>query len=104
MAGAIPVLKQVNDWLWEIEPTGGMRVPGRVYADRKLVAFTDESQTLSQSKITSWKWTFGDGSTSTEQNPVHVFTRSPSGASIILEVESPEGKARRAKVWDIQTK
>ena len=48
MAGAIPVLKQVNDWLWEIEPTGGMRVPGRVYADRKLVGLVANDQSLTQ--------------------------------------------------------
>ena len=34
------------------------------------ITFTDRSS----GKPTSWAWTFGDGSTSTEQNPVHIFT------------------------------
>lgn len=30
-------LKQINDFLWEIPPQGGMRVPGRVFASRKMM-------------------------------------------------------------------
>jgi hypothetical protein len=33
------------------------------------VQFTD----LSFSNIVAWLWDFGDGTTSTEQNPLHVF-------------------------------
>jgi hypothetical protein len=67
--------------------------------DRRLVAFKDESQ----GNITSWKWTFGDGQTSTEQNPVHQFTRAGNLVTV-LEIEGPDGKARRSKVWDVQLK
>jgi PKD repeat protein len=35
-----------------------------------LVKFTDTSGGV----ITSWAWTFGDGGSSTEQNPTHTFT------------------------------
>lgn len=35
-----------------------------------IVAFTDESE----NDPTSWEWDFGDGSTSTQQNPVHNYT------------------------------
>ena len=34
--------------------------------------FTDESWVL-EGEITSWNWDFGDGSTSTEQNPIHNY-------------------------------
>jgi len=32
-----PELRQVGEFIWEIGKTGGMRVPGRVYADERLV-------------------------------------------------------------------
>ena len=37
--------------------------------DRRLVAFKDNSA----GDITSWKWDFGDGTASTEQNPIHQY-------------------------------
>ena len=36
------------------------------------VFFTDLSQGIG-TDITSWDWSFGDGTTSTEQNPMHVY-------------------------------
>ena len=33
--------------------------------------FTDESE-----NATSWYWTFGDGTNSTEQNPIHTYTKA----------------------------
>lgn len=39
---------------------------------RPTVQFTDTSTPASE--ITSWYWDFGDGTTSTEQNPTHVYT------------------------------
>jgi hypothetical protein len=67
--------------------------------DRRLVAFKD----LSQGKITSWQWSFGDGETSTEQNPMHQFKNAGSFVTV-LEVAGPDGKSRRSKVWDVSLK
>jgi hypothetical protein len=67
--------------------------------DRRLVAFKD----LSQGKITSWKWDFGDGQTSTEQNPIHQYER-PNRYVVYLDIEGPAGKSRRSKVWDVAVK
>src|SRR5439155_7186788 len=41
------------------------------------VQFTDES-TAGSAAITSWSWTFGDGGTSTAQNPSHTYTAAGS--------------------------
>ena len=38
---------------------------------RRRVAFQDETT----GKATSWKWSFGDGATSTEQNPIHEYAQ-----------------------------
>ena len=67
--------------------------------ERRLVAFKD----LSLGKITSWKWDFGDGETSTEQNPIHAY-KSPNHYVVVLNVEGPAGTSRRAKVWDVVVK
>lgn len=75
-------------WTWKV-----------VDMDRRLVAFKD----LSAGKITSWKWDFGDGGTSTEQNPIHQY-KQPGNLVIVLEVEGADGKSRRSKVWDVQLK
>jgi len=41
------------------------------------VQFTDQS-TAGTSPITSWSWSFGDGGTSTAQNPSHTYTAAGS--------------------------
>jgi hypothetical protein len=67
--------------------------------DRRLVAFQDKSE----GKITSWKWDFGDGITSTEQHPIHKYEKS--GLYIVeLNIEGTDGKSRRSKVWDVALK
>lgn len=67
--------------------------------ERRLVAFKD----LSYGKITSWKWDFGDETTSTEQHPIHQYKRSGDYV-VTLYIEGPEGKSRRSKVWDVELK
>lgn len=39
-----------------------------------LVTFTDTSSTGSSGPITNWAWDFGDGVTSTLQNPTHAYS------------------------------
>jgi len=56
------------------------------------VNFTD----LSTGSITSWSWTFGDGGTSTAQNPSHQYTNDGT-YSVSLTVTGPGGS-------DIETK
>ncbi len=66
---------------------------------RRLVAFKDESL----GKINSWKWDFGDSTTSTLQNPIHTYTK-PGLYIVTLDIDGPSGKARRTKVWDVAVK
>lgn len=68
--------------------------------NRRLVAFKD----LSEGKITSWKWDFGDGATSTEQNPMHTYKLPGHQYVVTLWVEGPAGKSRMAKVWEVSVK
>ncbi|HEX2860416.1 MAG TPA: PKD domain-containing protein [Lacunisphaera sp.] len=78
--------KLAAQWSWSV-----------VDMDRHLVAFRDESV----GTVTAWKWDFGDGTTSTEQHPQHVFEKG-HGHVVVLEVTGPDGTARRSKVWDVQ--
>ena len=50
------------------------------------VDFTD----LSTGNITDWSWTFGDGGTSTLQNPSYLYT-SPGTYSVSLVITGPGG-------------
>lgn len=68
--------------------------------DSRLVAFHDESY----GKITKWLWDFGDGTTSTEQNPLHTYAKPGLNYIVILTVEGPAGKSKLGRVWDVAVK
>ena len=72
-------------WSFQVVDTG-----------RRLVAFKD----LSEGKPSSWKWDFGDGTTSAEQHPMHAY-RKEGQYIVVLDVEGTGGKSRLAKVWDV---
>ncbi|MBD3237695.1 MAG: PKD domain-containing protein [Candidatus Eisenbacteria bacterium] len=56
------------------------------------VAFTD----LSAGDVTTWDWDFGDGGTSTAQNPAHDYL-NPGTYTVSLTASGPEGS-------DVETK
>lgn len=56
------------------------------------VTFTDQST----GDITSWSWDFGDGSTSTLQNPSHEYT-APGTYTVALTVTGPGGSDTETK-------
>ncbi len=54
--------------------------------------FTDQSSSGNPgSPISSWSWDFGDGGTSTAQNPVHTYTSSANSFTICLIVSDMSG-------------
>ncbi|MCF8275564.1 MAG: PKD domain-containing protein [Flavobacteriales bacterium] len=60
--------------------------------DGTAIPFTDASVPFGSNTITDWNWDFGDGTTSTQQNPTHTF--SASGIyTVSLEITSSDGCA-----------
>ncbi|HRU18555.1 MAG TPA: PKD domain-containing protein [Bacteroidia bacterium] len=56
-----------------------------------IVSFTDASI-----DATSWNWDFGDGQTSTQQNPTHTYTTG-NNFSVQLSVSGPNGSNSTTK-------
>ncbi len=72
-------------------PTASFRATPATGAAPLLVQFTDSS-TPGGSPIEAWSWTFGDGETSTEQNPEHRY-EAPGVYTVILKVRNASGEA-----------
>ena len=68
-----------------------------VVPDTRRVVFTDKSY----GQVTSWRWDFGDGTSSTEQNPVHEYKEDGTHYVVTLYVSGPEGEDRCCKIWDV---
>jgi len=56
-------------------PSFTSSLPGGVGCAPTNIQFTDLS-TPGAGQISSWNWTFGDGSTSTQQNPSHIYSQT----------------------------
>lgn len=74
------------------------RYPGIQASDTRIcipatISFTDLS--TADADIVKWEWDFGDGATSTQQNPVHAFTSQPPGGgdafNVTLRIEDAQG-------------
>jgi len=59
------------------------------------VSFFDESQAGNDSPIDSWIWDFGDGYSSNEINPLHIYNFVDSCYSVILTVTDTNGCVAR---------
>ena len=69
-----------------------------------LVTFTDNS-TPGSSAITSWSWDFGDGQSSTQQNPTHTYTRGSQDQKFFdvkLTVTSAAGNDTKTSVAHVE--
>lgn len=52
------------------KPKSAFSATPRIACAEEIVTFTDEST----GNITNWFWDFGDGTTSTDQNPTHMYS------------------------------
>ena len=66
---------------------------GLMGTQKTAIAFNDQSS----GNITSWLWDFGDGSISSEQNPVHEYTIMDS-FTVTLTVSGPDGSASETEI------
>jgi hypothetical protein len=66
---------------------------------KRWIQFKDQSI----GKIEKWHWDFGDGNSSVEPNPSHIYDKGGEWV-VVLTVMGPDGKSVRSKVWDVVTK
>ena len=76
-----------DEWNGDIPGVYFTGTPVSGYAPLEVV-FTDRS--FSQSGILSWLWEFGDGETSEEQDPVHVYAE-PGDYTVSLSADDSRG-------------
>lgn len=63
---------------------------------RRVVVFHDDTL----GSATTWAWDFGDGTRSTEQNPIHTY--ATAGKFVVsLRANGPAGSSTLARVWDV---
>ena len=74
------------------EPVSSFSMSVQTGAKPLTVQFTDQSTNT----ITSWAWDFGDGTTSSEQNPVHIY-QTPGTYTVSLTVTGPGGTNEAVK-------
>lgn len=67
--GTITIIPAINQ-----EPTASFEFSPESPSTRDVIQFTDTS-TDPDGEIVAWLWDFGDGTTSTEQNPTHRYER-----------------------------
>jgi PKD repeat protein len=66
------------------------------------IQFLDQSYLVSSTPITSWYWDFGDGTTSTLQNPTHAFNYTSSGSNIYNVTLTVENECKCKSTVDIK--
>ncbi|MBF0450872.1 MAG: carboxypeptidase regulatory-like domain-containing protein [Candidatus Magnetomorum sp.] len=60
----------------DVQKTDPIKVTFIASATRGIAPLDVQFYNLTQGSIDSWLWDFGDGITSTEKNPIHVYTRT----------------------------
>jgi len=92
-AGRVNAFNAVNDGgSGPVPPTANFSASPTSGCPTLAVNFTDQST----GDITDWSWDFGDGSTSTLQNPIHDYT-APGSYTVSLTVTGPGGSDTNTK-------
>jgi PKD repeat protein len=61
-----------------------------VHCEERTCTFEDKSKD-DDGSIVSWTWTFGDGGTSSQQNPVHTYDDDEGHFDVLLTVTDDDG-------------
>lgn len=72
---------------FDASPTGGSAPLNVQFTDRSMPG---------TSAITSWFWEFGDGTTSSAQNPLHIYS-APGSYTVSLTARNDAGEATRTR-------
>jgi PKD repeat protein len=72
------------------QPAVDFSVDKRTGCSPAKIKFTDKSATPAGTVITSWKWDFGDGGSSTQQNPSYTY-RTPGSYTVTLSITNDKG-------------
>jgi PKD repeat protein len=72
----------------DTDPAADFIATPRIGALPLIVNFSESSS--SYDGIQSWRWDFGDGSTSTEQRPVHEYLQNGE-FTVVLTILEPDG-------------
>ena len=92
---------QVNVTVAAPEPNKAPQADFDVHCSRLTCTFVDKSKD-DDGVIVSWQWSFGDGATSSDRNPVHNYAEA--GKYDVLLVVTDDRGATEAKVKDAHAK
>lgn len=73
-----------------LEPVAAFIVDKNTGCSPAVIQFTDRSTTPAGTKVIGWKWDFGDGGTSTEQNPKYIY-RNAGSYTVTLTINNDKG-------------
>jgi len=83
----------------DTKPSANFTAMPRTGDDSLAVIFTDTS--ISSDGINNWLWDFGDGDTSTEQNPSHVYSREGAYTISLTVTEADSDTDTDTKTYNI---
>lgn len=72
------------------QPVVAFSAPSLTGCTPVQIQFADQSSTAPGTIITGWSWNFGDGGSSTDQNPSHYY-RTPGNYTVTLTIETNKG-------------